>query len=246
MADVLIPGDALYGPLQAEAAALTDIAAVTPTDGVVLVADGSTWVGESGATARTSLGVAIGTDVQAHDAVLGVLAGLTPTDGNVITGNGSAWTSAAAAGGGGVDVDVTTQQTTTSNSAGGGEDSTLKFTPPEAATLYRVKVYMITDSASTTNGVHWRWEGFGGTEYINLFEHSYSHASEPRERVSEAWNTWITEYNHLLGRNVIRMDIVIKSHATTPTEMNIQFASETSGTQVSIEPGSQLTYKKIG
>jgi hypothetical protein len=104
---------------------------------------------------------------------------------------------------------------------------------------------MITDSTNTTNGVHWRWEGFGGTEFIEYYEQSYSHTSEPRERITEAWNTWVTESTSLSGRQVIRLDIVIKSHATAPTEMNIQFASENSGTQVSIEGGSYLEYEEL-
>ena len=36
---------------------LQDIAAIAPTDGLFLVGDGSDWVGESGATARTSMGL---------------------------------------------------------------------------------------------------------------------------------------------------------------------------------------------
>lgn len=39
--------------------------------------------------ARTTLGVAIGTDVQAYDAQLADIAGLTPTDNNFIVGNGT-------------------------------------------------------------------------------------------------------------------------------------------------------------
>ena len=42
-------------------------------------------------TARTNLGLAIGTDVQAYDADLTAIAGLSPTDNNFIVGNGSAW-----------------------------------------------------------------------------------------------------------------------------------------------------------
>jgi hypothetical protein len=70
-------------------AGLTDIAGLTPTDSNIIVGDGTNWVAESGATARASLGLTIGTDVQAWDAQLDDIAGLTPTDGNFIVGNGT-------------------------------------------------------------------------------------------------------------------------------------------------------------
>ena len=112
-------GLAIGTDVQAYDAGLADIAGLAVTDGNFIVGDGANWVVESGATARTSLGVpstaeaalvannlsdlasastsranlgvAIGSDVQAYDAELAAIAALTPTDSNIIVGNGSTW-----------------------------------------------------------------------------------------------------------------------------------------------------------
>ena len=75
--------------VQAYDAGLAAIAGLAVSDGNIIVGNGSTFVAESGATARTSLGVSIGSDVQAYDAQLADVAGLAVTDGGFIVGDGS-------------------------------------------------------------------------------------------------------------------------------------------------------------
>ena len=75
--------------VQAYDADLTAIGGLAKTDSNIIVGNGSTWVAENGATARTSLGVAIGSDVQAYDAQLADVAGLAVTNGGFIVGDGS-------------------------------------------------------------------------------------------------------------------------------------------------------------
>ncbi len=64
---------------------LTALAALTPDDGSFIVGDGATWVAESGATARASLGLTIGTHVQAWDAQLDSLSAASANGVSLVT-----------------------------------------------------------------------------------------------------------------------------------------------------------------
>jgi hypothetical protein len=70
------------------------VAAYVSATGVLLIANNLSDL-NSVSTARTNLGLAIGTNVQAYDADLATIAGLTPTNNYAIIGNGTSWTSSA-------------------------------------------------------------------------------------------------------------------------------------------------------
>jgi len=106
--------------VQAYDAQLADVAGLTPADGSFIVGDGVNFVAESGATARASLGLTIGTDVLAATAGLNDLSDVSFTagpgiDNYVLTYDNasSSWGAEAAAGGGGYSVTVDTSTIST-------------------------------------------------------------------------------------------------------------------------------------
>lgn len=73
-------GLAIGTNVQAYAAALTAIAALAKTDGNMIVANGTTWVAESGATLRTSIGAPASTDTPLISTIL-----VSMSDGSILT-----------------------------------------------------------------------------------------------------------------------------------------------------------------
>jgi len=69
-----------------------DVAIASPaTNHILQYSASGYWTNVAPATARTNLGLAIGTNVQAWDTHLDQIAALTPTTDNFIVGNGTAW-----------------------------------------------------------------------------------------------------------------------------------------------------------
>lgn len=140
-------------------ATLQAISEVTPADGTFLVGNGSTWVGESGATARASLGVSIGSQVQGWDANLDQIAALTPSLGRVITGNGTSWVAAA---GSASLLDLQSLESVFGAVGDGTTDDTSAITTADAATGAKFAptggVYDTTIAATDLDGPYW---GFG-------------------------------------------------------------------------------------
>ena len=120
-------GVAIGSDVQAYDQQLTDVAGLTPADGSFIVGDGANFVAESGATARTSLGLGTAAtsntgDFLASTAGLNDLSDVSFTAGPAIDNYvltydnaSSSWGAEAAAGGGGYSVSVDTTTIATTN-----------------------------------------------------------------------------------------------------------------------------------
>jgi hypothetical protein len=73
------------------ATSLQDYTALVPNDGSIIIGDGQHFTTESGAVARASLGLTIGTHVQAYNARLAEISALNPDLNNFIVGDGAAF-----------------------------------------------------------------------------------------------------------------------------------------------------------
>ena len=127
--------DNTYQPKDAQ---LTDVAGLTPGDGKFIVGDGSNFVTESGATARASLGLVIGTDV-------------APIAAPAFTGNATAVTQSQSDNSTNI---ATTAYVDAAVAGAGGGGSVPSVTAASPSTTYTIsthagieEVYILTPSA---------------------------------------------------------------------------------------------------
>ena len=159
--------------VQAYDAQLADVAGLTPTDGNIIIGDGTNFITESGATARTSLGVAIGTDVQAYDSNLTSFVGtftLPTTDGTadqVLTTNGSGTLTFADAGGG-----AWTKLNTYSISSGGTTFDVPSILDTSTYSNFVFIIEEISLISPYSRDIYFKLSGNNGTSYDHSAAHS--------------------------------------------------------------------------
>jgi hypothetical protein len=150
--------------VQAYDAGLTDIAGLAVTDGNIIVGDGTNWVAENGATARTSLGLgSIATQASSSVTITGgSITGITDlavadggtgqgsyTDGELLIGNttGNTLTKATLTAGTGISVTNGSGSITIAASGGGGFSNIQVFntsgTWTNPGTVTKVKVTVV-------------------------------------------------------------------------------------------------------
>ena len=156
--------------VQAYDAGLTDIAGLAVTDGNIIVGDGTNWVAENGATARTSLGLgSIATQASSSVTITGgSITGITDlavadggtgqgsyTDGELLIGNstGNTLTKATLTAGSGISVTNGSGAITIASTAAGGFSDMQVFTSPgtwtNPGTITKVKVTVVGGGGST-------------------------------------------------------------------------------------------------
>lgn len=174
--------------VQAYDADLTAIGALAKTDGNFIVGDGSTWVAENGATARTSLGLGTIATQDANNVSIsgGSVTGITDlavadggtgqgsyTDGELLIGNstGNTLTKATLTAGSGISVTNGSGSITISAAGGGGFSNMDVFTSPGTWTnpgnITKVKVTVVGGgggggTAIATNPFNAEASGSGG------------------------------------------------------------------------------------
>lgn len=263
------------GTFAGATAALTALGALTPSADQVPYFTGATTASlfevsstarsllndADTATMRTTLGLAIGTNVQAYDGDLGTIAALSPTKGNVIVGNGSAWVSvgvgtndqvltadsaqsagvkwATPAGGGGTTVTRKVKATDESNSTETLDDVDDLGFSVAANTDYHIVWQGTWTATGTGNGMELSLNGPSGATLVQAsIEINASATAQTLEPIA-AYETVVTNGTAPGGsERHWRIEALIRNGSTSGTVVP-RFASElAAGATAQIEAGS--------
>jgi hypothetical protein len=238
-------------------AGLSAIAALAKTDGNIIVGDGSTWVAESGATARTSLGLAIGTDVQAYAANLAAVAALVSAADKLpyFTGSGTAGVADLTAFARTLldDADAATARATLGVGLGTGDvvgpgsavDNTWARYDATTGKLIQAGAWAEDDGGAVTAGGDLDMSGYTLTVDFSTIEAAGEHAEEIDANATGTVTIQATDPTVL--RRTLTGDVtLLVAGAPTPgkgwsTELRTT-QDGTGGRDLTILPVNQLTY----
>jgi hypothetical protein len=183
-------GRSLVDDADASAARTTlGLGSIATVASPVPVANGGTGATDA-ATARTNLGLAIGTNVQAYDAELAAIAGLAVTDGNIIVGNGSTWVAESGA--------------TARTSLGLTDTATLTYAN---GTFTPTVVGTSTAGSGVYTGQVGRYTRIGPRVFFDIYLAWTSHSGTGNLQVNGLPLTSESTSNHLMAATVVPGDI---------------------------------------
>jgi len=237
-------GLAIGSDVQAYDAQLADIAGLTPTDGNIIVGDGSNFVAESGATARTSLGLGTGDTPTFNGAAMGSAAitgvadpsnaqdAATKAYVDGLVGAGSI-TQALGADTGSGTVSLGSQTLTVS----GTSNAITTSASGQAITIDIADNPTFTGNATITGNLTVQ----GTTTTVNSTEITIQNAFTFEGATADAFETTLTVVDPTADRTITLPNasgtVVLEDTAQTLTNKTIDFANNTISGQLSLANG---------
>lgn len=162
----------------------------------------------------------------------------TPTTGQALVWTGSAWEPTAIPNLPTV-IKTTTTQATTSTSYTNISD--LSFTTV-AGKNYKVKLWLVYSSAATATGLRLGVNSFtGGNYWYSIFVNTSATATQMTSGYNTSLNLQSTSSRVTSGNNTAIIEM--KLEATSAALVSFRFATEISGSAITIQPNSVLEYE---